>query len=67
MKALVKDLKNEMKNRLESGREDVRIPMRPDHGIKTGDDYQIATNPGYPIFGRLKGLREIEEAEQSQP
>ena len=64
MKALVKVLQNEMKNRLESGREDFLIPMRPDHGIKTGDDYHIATNPGYPIFGRLKGLREIEGLEK---
>lgn len=62
---VVRILQHEMKKRKEAGKNDFRIPMRPDHGIKTGDDYQIETNPGYPVFGRLKGLNEISTLENS--
>jgi D-mannonate dehydratase len=37
-----------------------RLPMRPDHGIKSPEDEGLSANPGYPKFGRLKGLKEIE-------
>ncbi len=63
MQALVKILQTEMQKRHQLGLRDFRIPMRPDHGIKTGEDYKIQTNPGYPVYGRLKGLREIESLE----
>jgi len=65
LKALIHVLMDEMQNRKKSGRSDFEIPIRPDHGIKIGDDYKIDSNPGYPIFGRLKGLKEIEEVEES--
>ena len=62
---LVKVLETEMKNREISGRTDFRIPMRPDHGLKGENDDGLDANPGYPKFGRLKGLREIEEISRS--
>lgn len=37
----------------------IRIPIRPDHGIRILSDYQAKHNPGYPLVGRLKGLSEI--------
>jgi len=58
MKALLKVLLDEMSFR------SYRIPMRPDHGIKGDEDEGLSANPGYPKFGRLKGLREIEALEE---
>lgn len=65
MQELVKVLYSEMNNRKNQGRRDVRIPMRPDHGLKGKQDEGLTANPGYPKFGRLKGLREIEEISRS--
>jgi mannonate dehydratase len=65
MPELVQVLINEMQNRKKTGRSDFQIPMRPDHGIKGSEDAGLEANPGYPKFGRLKGLREIEEIEKS--
>lgn len=62
---VIQTLQQEMKRRKESGENYFQIPMRPDHGIKTGDDDKIETNPGYPINGRLKGLTEISLMENS--
>ncbi len=65
MQALVKVLQQEMHNRKGSGRKDILIPMRPDHGIKGMADKGLHANPGYPKFGRLRGLQEIEEISRS--
>jgi mannonate dehydratase len=64
MTDLVKVLHLEMQKRKESGRSDFRIPIRPDHGIKLAEDFGLTANPGYPMFGRLKGLAEIIEIEK---
>lgn len=65
MNELVKVLLAEMQTRKDNGRSDFRIPMRPDHGIKGAEDVGLEANPGYPKFGRLNGLREVEEIERA--
>ncbi len=35
------------------------IPVRPDHGNNILDDARRNGNPGYPLYGRMKGLAEI--------
>lgn len=63
MYAVMKSVINEQKRRLESGREDIAIPMRPDHGHRLLDDFNYNTAPGYSIIGRLKGLAELRGLE----
>ncbi|HSV88498.1 MAG TPA: mannonate dehydratase [Bacteroidales bacterium] len=60
MAELVKLLLIEQRRRRAEGRKDVRMPFRPDHGIKMLTDYNHSYNPGYPLIGRLKGLAEID-------
>jgi mannonate dehydratase len=63
MYAVMKNIVLEQKRRLESGHENVAIPMRPDHGHKLLDDFNYNTFPGYSIIGRLKGLAELRGLE----
>ncbi|MDR6941631.1 mannonate dehydratase [Mucilaginibacter pocheonensis] len=63
MYAVMKSILNEQLRRKEAGREDLAIPMRPDHGHKILDDYNYDTYPGYSIIGRLKGLAELRGLE----
>ncbi len=60
MVKLVTALLKEQKRRIEQGRQDIKMPVRPDHGIKMLEDYKNEYNPGYPLIGRLKGLAELD-------
>jgi len=60
MVAITTALLKEQKRRVKEGLEDVRMPFRPDHGIKILSDHCKTYNPGYPLIGRLKGLAEID-------
>ena len=60
MVPVVRILLEEQYRRKRLGRTDIRIPFRPDHGIKILDDFNRKANPGYPLIGRLKGLAEID-------
>jgi mannonate dehydratase len=63
MYAIMKNIILEQKRRAASGRTDIAIPMRPDHGHKLLDDFNYNTYPGYSIVGRLKGLAELRGLE----
>ncbi len=60
MAILVTELLLEQRRRISEGRKDVRMPFRPDHGLKILHDFNTKYNPGYPLIGRLKGLAEID-------
>ncbi|HPT31679.1 MAG TPA: mannonate dehydratase [Prolixibacteraceae bacterium] len=63
MVALMKILLGEQQRRIRENRNDSRMPLRPDHGVKILGDFTLNTNPGYPLIGRLKGLAELSGLE----
>jgi mannonate dehydratase len=63
MYAIMKNVILEQQKRVVSGREDIAVPMRPDHGHKILDDFNYDTYPGYSVAGRLKGLAELRGLE----
>ena len=60
---LIDAILSEEARRQAAGREDWRIPMRPDHGQDILDDIGRGGQPGYPAIGRLKGLAELRGVE----
>ncbi len=63
MYAVMKAVILEQKKRVDAGRDDIAIPMRPDHGHKILDDFNYNTYPGYSVTGRMKGLAELRGLE----
>lgn len=60
MKALVV----EQNRRVQEGRKDSRMPLRPDHGhLMIPDQYKQGIYPGYSLFGRMRGLAELRGVE----
>ncbi|NMB81300.1 MAG: mannonate dehydratase, partial [Ignavibacteria bacterium] len=64
MYGVIKALLTEQKRRKESGRNDFRMPMRPDHGhLMIPDLNREGIYPGYSLFGRMRGLAELRGLE----
>jgi mannonate dehydratase len=63
MAKVMKELILEQRRRAESGREDLQIPFRPDHGHRMLSDFNATFNPGYTLTGRLRGLAELRGLE----
>ena len=65
MYGVMKALLQEQKERKDAGRDDLRLPFRPDHGHRMLDDLNATkrTNPGYTAIGRLRGLAELRGLE----
>jgi len=60
MFSVIKVLIEEQKRRKKEGRKDIRMPFRPDHGVRILGDFERKANPGYPLYGRMKGLAEMD-------
>ena len=60
---LIDTILAEEARRRAAGRDDWRIPMRPDHGQDILDDIGRGGQPGYPAIGRVKGLAELRGVE----
>jgi mannonate dehydratase len=64
MYGVMKALILEQKNRVDQGRKDRRMPMRPDHGhLMLADQHRSGIYPGYSLFGRMRGLSELRGME----
>ena len=64
MYGVMKVLVTEQQKRLNGGRKDSRMPMRPDHGhFMLADERFDNVYPGYSLFGRMRGLAELRGLE----
>jgi mannonate dehydratase len=59
MVEVIRPLLREQESRRRSGDPHWRLPFRPDHGHQLLDDAQRTTHPGYPLYGRMRGLAEL--------
>ncbi|MBI9063675.1 MAG: mannonate dehydratase [Marinilabiliaceae bacterium] len=60
---VLKTIIEEEERRKKEGRKDFSIPVRPDHGNQMLGDIGKDNNPGYSLYGRMKGLAEIRGLE----
>lgn len=60
---VLKTIVLEEEERKKQGRKDFSIPVRPDHGNQMLGDIGKKNNPGYSLYGRMKGLAEIRGLE----
>ncbi|MGY3052520.1 mannonate dehydratase [Pedobacter sp. UYEF25] len=63
MASVMEAVIREQQSRQKQGREDVSIPVRPDHGHKILADVNKNAYPGYSGIGRMKGLAELRGLE----
>jgi mannonate dehydratase len=64
MYGVMKALVTEQRRRVDEGRKDHRMPMRPDHGhLMLADERFEKVYPGYSLFGRMRGLAELRGLE----
>ena len=63
MFAVMRALIAEQQARQQNGRDDLGIPMRPDHGHQTLFDADRVFVPGYSAIGRMRGLAELRGLE----
>ena len=61
MVAVIQALVEEERRREREG--GPRLPLRPDHGHHILDDQYRDTAPGYPLYGRMRGLAELRGVE----
>ena len=64
MAAVMQALVAEQRRRQASRRNDLAIPMRPDHGHQTLFDAGRTFFPGYSAVGRMRGLAELRGLER---
>jgi mannonate dehydratase len=61
---VMKGLLIEQKRRKDEGRNDRRMPCRPDHGhLMSTERSKQDIYPGYSLFGRMRGLAELRGME----
>ncbi len=62
--SVMKILLTEQSKRIKAGRQDHRLPMRPDHGhLMLPDQSRNKIYPGYSLLGRMRGLAELRGLE----